>query len=74
MKGPTGREKPYVKLIGEDGNAFFILGRCGKALKRAGYPQEEVGRFYKEAESGDYDNLLRVVMEWTEEADDEGSS
>jgi hypothetical protein len=71
MKGPTGREKPRVALVGEDGNAFFILGRCGKALERAGYPQDEVDRFYKEAQNGDYDNLLRVVMEWTQEPDEE---
>lgn len=34
MKGPF--EKPTVKLIGEDGNAFSIMGHVKKALKRAG--------------------------------------
>jgi hypothetical protein len=26
-----------VKLIGEGGNAFYILGKVGKALRDAGY-------------------------------------
>ena len=34
MKGPD--EKPEVQLVGEDGNAFGILGKVSKALKRAG--------------------------------------
>ena len=28
--------KPVLSLIGEDGNAFVILGRASKALRRAG--------------------------------------
>ena len=31
------REKPKIKLVGEDGNAFFIMGRVAGALKKAGY-------------------------------------
>ncbi len=33
MKGPLS--KPTVKLVGEDGNAFSIMGRVKKALMRA---------------------------------------
>ena len=55
-----------VKLVGEDGNAFAILGRVQKALKRGGASQEEVAEFMREATSGDYDNLLQVVMRWVE--------
>jgi hypothetical protein len=29
--------KPKVKLIGEDGNAFLIMGKVIKALRRAGF-------------------------------------
>jgi len=57
-----------VKLVGEDGNAFAILGRVSKALKRGGYP-EMVEPFMKEAMSGDYDHLLRTAMEYVEEGD-----
>jgi hypothetical protein len=34
MKGPLN--KPTVKLVGEDGNTFSIMGRVNKALIQAG--------------------------------------
>lgn len=58
--------KAKVKLVGEDGNAFFILGRVTTELKRAGATREELNEFEKEATSGDYDHLLRTVMEWVD--------
>ena len=54
-----------VKLIGEDGNAYSILGKVSYALKRAGYKQEAED-YLKEATSGDYDNLLKVTMDYVE--------
>lgn len=53
-----------VPLVGEDGNAFAILGRVQKAMRRAGVPKEELDAYFAEATSGDYDHLLRVTMEW----------
>ena len=53
-----------VKLVGEDGNAFAILGRVQGALRSAGVPPEEVKAFLAEATSGDYDKLLRTCMAW----------
>ena len=53
-----------VKLSGEDGNAFSIIGRVLKAMKKAKVSEEERTQFKKEAMSGDYDNLLQVVMSW----------
>ena len=53
-----------VDLIGEDGNAFAIMGRVTRAMRNAGLPTEEVEQFRTEAMSGDYDNLLRTVMLW----------
>lgn len=55
-----------VSLVGEDGNAFSILGRVQKALRRAGVPKEELDAYFAEATSGDYDHLLRVTMDWVE--------
>jgi hypothetical protein len=52
-----------IRLVGEDGNAYSILGRCTLALKREGH-RDQVEAFRKEATSGDYDNLLRTVMAW----------
>jgi len=60
------RPRPTVKLIGEDGNAFMILGKTIRALRRAGYTQAEIDRYRNAATSGDYDHLLGVTMEWVD--------
>jgi hypothetical protein len=53
-----------VQLVGEDGNAFAIMGRVASALKSAGVPQSEIDEYYEESTSGDYDNLLRTAVKW----------
>ncbi len=55
-----------VKLIGEDGNAYVILGTVRRAMRRGGVPDAEVDEFTKEATSGDYDHLLATCMRWVE--------
>ena len=52
-----------VKLTKMDGNAFAIMGRVQKALKRDGR-SDLAERFAKEAQSGDYDHMLRVCMKY----------
>ena len=58
-------EKPVVKLVGEDGNAFAIMGKVRRALKQAGQ-NEKAEQYTKEATSGDYDHLLRVTMDYVD--------
>ena len=53
-----------VELVGNDGNAFAIMGAVSKALKRAKVSEAEVKLYRAESMSGDYDNLLRVAMAW----------
>ena len=55
--------KPKVKLVGEDSNAFAILGKVQKALEKAGQ-KEEAKKFLEEATSGDYNNLLQTCTKW----------
>ena len=55
-----------VDLIGQDGNAFAILGAVTKAMRRAGVSQEERDLYTKEATSGDYNHLLATTMDWVE--------
>lgn len=52
-----------IPLVGEDGNAFFILGRVRGIMKRNGLG-DKCDEFTAEATSGDYDNLLATVMLW----------
>ena len=54
-----------VKLVGEDGNAFAILGRCRQALARA-RRLDLWNEFHKEATSGDYNHLLTTVCDYFE--------
>lgn len=59
-------DKPAVKLIGEDGNAFAILGRVTRALREAGYSKDHIQRYQREAMEGDYNHLLMVTMEYVD--------
>jgi hypothetical protein len=53
-----------VELIGQDGNAFAILGSVKRALLKNGVDKEEVNVYLEEAMSGDYDNLLGTTARW----------
>ena len=53
-----------VELVGQDGNAFAVLGAVRKELRRNGISDDEIKEFFDEATAGDYDHLLRTVMEW----------
>jgi len=64
MKAPN--EKPEVKLVGADGNAFSVMGLVAKALKRAGADKEYVDKYMAEAMAGDYDHLLQVTIGYVE--------
>jgi len=64
MKAP--KQKPEVRLAGEDGNAFAIMARVSRALRKAGADEEYITKYLEESKSGDYDNLLRVAMEYVD--------
>lgn len=55
--------KPTVKLVGIDGNAFALMGRVSKALREFGQ-DDKVKDFQNEAMSGDYDHLLQTCMKY----------
>jgi hypothetical protein len=55
-----------VQLSGEDGNAFFIIARVRKAMRKADLPGSEIETFTAEATAGNYDHLLQTVMRWVE--------
>jgi hypothetical protein len=56
----------HVRLTGEDGNAFAVLGAVCKAMQEAGVSLEERMKFSDEATRGDYNRLLRTCMEWVD--------
>lgn len=67
--GTPETKRVYVRLAGEDGNAFLIMGRVRRALREAGIPDEEIERYTREASSGEYDHLLQVTFDWITEGD-----
>jgi len=64
MIGPA--TKPVVKLTGNDGNAFAVMGRVKQALRHSGADKEYINKYLKEAMSGDYDHLLAISMEYVD--------
>lgn len=53
-----------VPLVGQDGNAFMIMGRVSQALRDGGVDKDEIELYRKEATSGDYNNVLTTTMRW----------
>jgi len=53
-----------VKLVCEDGNAFSILGRVIRAMRKAGLTDGHVNEYLEEARSGDYSHLLAITMNY----------
>ncbi len=57
------KEKPPVRLTGQNGNAFFILGLCHRAAQKAKWTDEEWQVVRDGMMAGDYDNLLATAMQ-----------
>ena len=53
-----------VQLSGEDGNAFMLIGKTRRALKRHDVSDEEIEQFSTEATSGDYNNVIATIGRW----------
>lgn len=49
-----------------DGNAFALLGAFQRQARREGWSLEEIKAVMDEAQSGDYDHLLQVLIAHTE--------
>lgn len=51
-----------VELSDQDGNAFSIIGRTVKAMRRAGVPEKDRQAYVAEATSGDYNHVLQTTI------------
>ena len=54
--------KASFVLAGEDGNAFAIMGRVRRGLRKAKWPHEDVSQVLTEMRAGDYDHLLQTAL------------
>ena len=68
----TTTKKIKLQLVGLDGNAFYLMGAFARQARREGWTSEEIDDVMDDARSGDYDNLIQVLMKHTESPDDEG--
>jgi hypothetical protein len=54
-----------VRLSGQDGNVFNLIGLCSRAARKAGVPAGEVKEFQASVmQAGSYDEALRVMATW----------
>ena len=58
-----------LQLVGLDGNAFCLMGAFQKQAKKENWTKEEIDIVLKECKSGDYDNLLCVLMDHCNDED-----
>lgn len=49
-------------LIGQDGNAFVLLGGWRRQARREGWSSEDINKVVDKATSGDYNNLLSILI------------
>ncbi len=68
---PNGKPKVDVELVGQDGNAFAIISRCVRAMRKAGWTTTEIAGFKSKAMSGNYDELLATVIEYCNDVSDD---
>ena len=56
---------PKLKLSGQDGNVFFIIGRATRALREAGATDEEIRAFQTEVTTTtNYNSTIAAIMKW----------
>jgi hypothetical protein len=58
-------------LVGRDGNPFALIGGWKAAAVDAGWPPEAIKNVVLDATNGDYDHLLSVLMDVSEDEEDE---
>ncbi len=55
-----------MDIDGPDGNAFAIMAKVAKALRKAGATEQEISQYTMDSMSGDYDNLLAAADRWVD--------
>jgi len=67
----ANEDKVPLKLVGLDGNAFSILGAFQSAAREHGWEKEKIKAVLDQAMSGDYNNLLNIIMNNTYDPSEE---
>lgn len=59
----TTTKKISLVLVGKDGNAFALIGAFQRQARKEGWTNEEIKGVLQEAMTGDYDHLLRTLID-----------
>ena len=62
-------KKFKLKLVGQDGNAFVLLGFFQSRATKAGWTQKEIDKVLGEATTGDYNHLVTTLMDASTDPD-----
>ena len=60
------QKKPSMRLEGQDGNIFSILGRASRLLKGAGQKDQADEMFRRVTNSGSYEEALHIISEYVD--------
>lgn len=63
---PRQAHKPKMKLLGQDGNIFSILGRAKRLLRQNGQSKQADEMFQRVQDSGDYYKALGIISEYVQ--------
>ena len=61
-----GQKRPKMKLAGQDGNIFSILGRASRLLKENGQPEQAKEMCGRVCQSDNYYKALNIISEYVE--------
>ena len=59
-------KKPKMKLLGEDGNIYAVLGRAGRMLREAGLEGQVPEMIERVKASGNYYKALNIISEYVD--------
>ena len=66
LKEQLPPHRPKMKLVGQDGNIFSILGRASRLLKENGQPDQAKEMCDRVYQSGNYYKALNIISEYVE--------
>ena len=58
-------------LVGQDGNAFYLMGYFSRQARKSGWSQKEIDLVLAEAKADDYNHLLCTLDSYLEPEDEE---
>ena len=70
----TPTKKITLRLVGLDGNAFYLLGAFSRQAKKEGWTEEEIAAVLNEAQSRDYDHLLATLADHCQDPPDDNQN